>query len=128
MEKPKKRTRTVLVWVVLLGGVAVLATLVPWELGEKADPLAPAPPGLKPEWYFLFMYQALRMLPARVLWVEGEMIGVLAFVLAGTLLILVPFLDVWAKRERRHHLFTVAGVVAVLFVIAMTVLGFRMEF
>src|SRR3990170_4696487 len=52
--------RDFLVWVVLLGGVAALATLVPLELGEKADPLAPAPPGLKPEWYFVFMYQALR--------------------------------------------------------------------
>lgn len=115
-------------WVVLLGGVAVLATFVPWELGEKADPLAPAPRGLKPEWYFLFMYQALRMLPARVLWFEGEMLGVFAFVLAGTFLILVPFLDVWARRERRHHLFTVAGIAGVLFVIAMTVLGLRASF
>jgi len=120
--------RDVLVWVVLLGGVAALATIVPWELGEKADLLAPAPQGLKPEWYFLFMYQALRMLPARVLWFEGEMLGVLAFVVAGAVLILVPFLDVWAARERRHHLFTVAGIVAVLFVIAMTVLGLRANF
>ena len=125
---PQFMLRDFLVWVVLLGGVAVLATLVPWEIGEKADPLAPAPAGLKPEWYFLFMYQALRMLPARVLFVEGEMLGVFVFVVAGAVLILVPFLDVWAVRERRHHLFTVAGVVAVLFVLAMTVLGLRTAF
>ena len=120
--------RDFLVWVLLLGGVAVLATFVPWDLGEKADLLAPAPAGLKPEWYFLFMYQALRMLPARVFWFEGEMLGVFAFVFAAAVLILVPFLDVWAKRERRHHLFTVAGVVAVLFVMAMTILGLRATF
>ncbi|HLA24741.1 MAG TPA: cytochrome bc complex cytochrome b subunit [bacterium] len=125
---PHFMLRDFLVWVVLLGGVAALATLVPWELGEKADPLAPAPQGLKPEWYFLFMYQALRMLPARVLWFEGEMLGVFAFVVAATVLIFVPFLDVWAQRERRHHLFTVAGVVAVLFVIAMTILGLTANF
>jgi cytochrome b6 len=122
---PHFMLRDFFVWVLLLGGVAALATLVPWELGEKADPLAPAPAGLKPEWYFLFMYQALRMLPARVLGVEGEMLGVAVFVVAAAALILVPFLDVWAARERRHHLFTVAGVVAVLFVLAMTVLGLR---
>jgi cytochrome b6 len=125
---PQFMLRDFLVWVLLLGGVAVLATLVPWEIGEKADPLAPAPAGLKPEWYFLFMYQALRMLPARVLFVEGEMLGVFVFVVAGAVLVLVPFLDVWAARERRHHLFTVAGVVAVLFVLAMTVLGLRTTF
>jgi quinol-cytochrome oxidoreductase complex cytochrome b subunit len=68
------------------------------------------------------------MLPARVLFVEGEMLGVFVFVVAGAVLILVPFLDVWAARERRHHLFTVAGVVAVLFVLAMTVLGLRTAF
>jgi cytochrome b6 len=120
--------RDFLVWVLLLGGLALLATLIPWDLGEKADPLAPAPAGLKPEWYFLFMYQALRMLPARLLGLEGEKLGVLVFVLAGAALILVPFLDVWAKRERRHYLFIAAGVVAVVFVIAMTVLGLRVSF
>jgi len=125
---PHFMLRDGLVWVLLLGGVAILATLVPWEVGEKADPLAPAPAGLKPEWYFLFMYQALRMLPPRVLWVEGEMLGVFAFVVAGAVLILVPFLDVWAARDRRHHLFTIAGVLAVLFVMAMTILGLRATF
>lgn len=120
--------RDFLVWVVLLGGVAALATLVPLELGEKADPLAPAPSGLKPEWYFVFMYQALRMLPARVLWFEGEMVGVFAFVVAAAVLVFVPFLDVWAQREQRHHFFTVAGVVAVLFVIAMTIQGLTANF
>jgi len=34
--------RDLFLWVLLLGGVAALATLVPWPLGEKADLLAPA--------------------------------------------------------------------------------------
>ncbi|HEY6102968.1 MAG TPA: cytochrome bc complex cytochrome b subunit [bacterium] len=122
---PQFILRDVLVWVILLGGVALLATLMPWDLGEKADPLLSAPAGLKPEWYFLFMYQALRMLPARLLGLEGEKLGVLAFMLAGAALLFVPFLDVWSKREQRHRLFTVAGVAALLFVVAMTILGLR---
>src|SRR3990172_4922948 len=61
---PEFMLRDFLVWVALLGGLAVIATLVPWPLGVKADPLATAPAGLRPEWYFLFMFQALRMLPA----------------------------------------------------------------
>lgn len=122
---PQFILRDVLVWVILLGGVALLATFIPWGLGEKADPLLSAPAGLKPEWYFLFMYQALRMLPARLLGLEGEKLGVLVFMLAGAALLFVPFLDVWSKREQRHGLFTVAGVAALLFVVAMTILGLR---
>lgn len=117
--------RDLFVWVLLLGGVAALATLVPWPLGEKADPLAPAPAGLKPEWYFLFMYQSLRLLPARVLGLEGEMLGVLAFTAGALLLLAVPFLDVWAQRGRAHRAVALAGVAGLLFVIVMTVWGWR---
>jgi quinol-cytochrome oxidoreductase complex cytochrome b subunit len=39
-----------------------------WELGQKADPLAPAYPGIKPEWYFLWEYQLLKEFPAAPLW------------------------------------------------------------
>ncbi|HEU5299879.1 MAG TPA: cytochrome bc complex cytochrome b subunit [bacterium] len=122
---PQFVLRDLFVWMLLLGGIAALATLVPWPLGEKADPLAPAPAGLKPEWYFLFMYQSLRLLPARILGLEGEMLGVLAFTFAALLLLAVPFLDVWARREQAHRAVTAAGVAALLFVIGMTVMGLR---
>src|SRR3990172_12880445 len=115
--------RDLVVWVLLLGIVATLATFVPWPLGEKADPLAPAPAGIKPEWYFLFMFQTLRLLPGRLLGIEGEMLGVIAFALAGGILLLVPFLDVWAQRERSHRLVTLIGMVALAFVVGMTVWG-----
>ena len=38
-----------------------LAALFPWELGQKADPFGSAPEGIKPEWYFLFMFQTLKL-------------------------------------------------------------------
>jgi len=119
--------RDLIVWVVLLGVLAALATYVPWPLGEKADPLAPAPVGIKPEWYFLFMFQTLRLLPSRIFGLEGEMLGVVAFALAGGILLFVPFLDVWAQRERSHPLVTMVGIAAVGFVILMTVLGLVSE-
>jgi cytochrome b6 len=115
--------RDFLVWVLLLGVVASLATLVPWPLGEKADPLAPAPAGLRPEWYFLFMYQSLRLLPPRLLGLEGEAVGVLGFTIGALLLLAVPFLDVWAPRERAHPVVTAAGAAALLFVIGMSLIA-----
>ena len=120
--------RDFIVWVILLGVVASLATLLPWPLGEKADPLAPAPAGIKPEWYFLFMYQTLRVLPSRIAGIEGEMLGVVAFSLAGIVLLLVPFLDVWAQQERSHRVVAALGAAALAFVVTMTVLGLAAKF
>jgi cytochrome b6 len=122
---PEFMLKDFIVWVVLLGGLAVVATLFPWPLGEKADPLAPAPAGLRPEWYFLFMFQALRMLPARILGLEGEMVGVALFVIGGAVLLLLPFLDRWAQRERSHPLVSILGVATVVFVLVMTLLAVR---
>ena len=53
-------------WYVALGILAALAALFPWELGQKADPFGSAPEGIKPEWYFLFMFQTLKQLPAHI--------------------------------------------------------------
>ncbi len=53
-------------WYLALGILAALAALFPWELGQKADPFGTAPAGIKPEWYFLFMFQALKQLPAHL--------------------------------------------------------------
>ncbi len=117
---PEFMLRDFIVWVVLLGGLAVAATLWPWPLGEKADPLAPAPAGLRPEWYFLFMYQTLRMLPGRIAGLEGEAVGVTLFVLAGLALLLVPFLDRWAQREHSHPLVSALGAAAFAFALLMT--------
>lgn len=120
--------RDLIVWVLLLGVVAALATLLPWPLGEKADLLAPAPIGIKPEWYFLFMYQTLRMLPSHINGLEGEMLGVVVFTLAGLVLLLAPFLDVWAQRERSHRVVAALGAAALAFVVTMTVLGLVAKF
>ena len=64
-------------WYVALGILAALAALFPWELGQKADPFGSAPADIKPEWYFLFMFQSLKDLPAylpseKLHWMEGE--------------------------------------------------------
>ena len=55
--------RDLIGWILAIGVLAALAALFPWELGEKADAFAPAPAGIKPEWYFLFMFQTLKYIP-----------------------------------------------------------------
>ena len=100
----------------MAGGAGVLAALAafwPAELGKKADPFAPAPIGIKPEWYFMFMFQTLKYLPGYILGIEGELVGVLGFAWAASFSLLIPFLDRRAARgepsrlvhldRHRHH-------------------------
>jgi len=116
--------RDLIGWYVALGVLAALAAFDPWELGVKADPFAPTPAGIRPEWYFLFLFQTLKLLPAKLLWIEGEQFGVLVFGGAAMLWVLVPFLD-RNPEGRSGKLFTFAGVVIVLYIVAMSLWGWR---
>ena len=93
------------------------------ELGPKADPFASAPPGIKPEWYFLFMFQTLKMLPSQVLGLEGEMLGVLCFGIGGAALLLVPFLDRGASGQAPNAFSRLAGGALILSGLGMAALG-----
>jgi len=116
--------RDVMAWLLILNVVALLAVFFPWELGHKADPLAPAPPGIKPEWYFMFMFQTLKTIPAHVLFLEGELLGILAFSVGGLIWFLIPFLDRRAQYGERSTLFLWFGVGLVVYMVAMTVWGY----
>ena len=110
-------------WYVALGLLAALAALFPWELGEKANPFASAPVGIKPEWYFLFMFQALKDLPPYILGIEGEMVGVLFFGFCGLVILLVPFLDRGEYPGLARRVLNFLATIAVIGVIVMTVRG-----
>ncbi len=113
-------------WYLALGILAALAALFPWELGQKADPFGSAPADIKPEWYFLFMFQSLKDLPAylpsqNLHWVEGEVVGILFFGFLGLMVALVPFLDRGAATGRPRRVLNFCAVVTVAFCIFMTV-------
>jgi len=121
---PNFLLRDLLFWLIVLNVLAVLAVMFPWELGEKADPFAPAFAGIKPEWYFMFMFQTLKYIPGHIWFVEGEVLGVLAFGLAGVLWTLVPFWDRKSSRGQKNRLITYVGLVAVIYIIILTILGY----
>lgn len=118
---PNFLLRDILGWLFILCVLALLCTFFPWELGLKADPLKPAPAGIKPEWYFLFMFQTLKYIPAKILFMDGEILGVLGFGLGGFLFFLVPFFDVspkisiWLRR---------IGIFILVYMFAFSMLGY----
>jgi quinol-cytochrome oxidoreductase complex cytochrome b subunit len=110
-------------WYIALGVLGALAAILPWELGTKADPFASAPAGIRPEWYFMFMFQTLKEIPAKVWIVDGEIVGIFIFGLAGALWMFLPFFD--SLRAGRGRKFIMgAGIFALCYVIAMTIYGY----
>jgi cytochrome b6 len=121
---PNFLLRDLIGWILAIGVLAALAALFPWELGEKADPFSPAPAGIKPEWYFLFMFQTLKYLPAKILGMDGEVLGIMAFNVVALLLFFVPFLDRGPDNRRRTLIFNIIGVLALLYILVMTIIGY----
>jgi quinol-cytochrome oxidoreductase complex cytochrome b subunit len=120
---PNFLLRELMAWYVALGALGALAAIMPWQLGVKADPFAPAPAGIKPEWYFLFMFQTLKLIPAKLWKLDGDVIGVLAFGAASLIWMLLPFVD--QKRfGRGGRLVMGAGIFALAYIAGMTVYGF----
>jgi cytochrome b6 len=113
-------------WTLALAALAALAAYAPWELGVKADPFAPAPADIRPEWYFLFMFETLKLLPGGTfLGVEYEAFAILGFLLAGAVLCLVPFIDRGEGDGKVSRVFLAGGWAGLAYVAVMTGIGSR---
>lgn len=126
--------RDLLVWLIALNILAILAVFFPdgigvvhWPLGTKADPFAPPPAVIRPEWYFMFAFQALKLLPPHIWFIEGELFGIVIFTVGGLVWALVPFLDRKSAAGQKSKLFKLFGIFVLLFIIVMTILGYILE-
>jgi cytochrome b6 len=110
-----------LTWLVASVALVAVAIGVPWGLGTKADPFAPAPVGIRPEWYFWSLYQTLKVLPPRILSFSGELVVNVLLVIAGLCWWLIPFFDTNASRGKRSPWFTFLGLFILGYLVTMTV-------
>jgi len=105
-----------IVWYILLALLVVLASLFPAGLDDKANALE-TPVGTKPEWYFLAVYEFLKLVP--------RIVGILVPIVGLGLLTVLPFLDrnpeVLVRRRK-----IAAGVATVVLAaaVALTARGF----
>ena len=116
--------RELMVWYGTLAVLGSLAAIFPWELGDKADPFAPAPAGIRPEWYFLAQFYTLKLIPSHVWIFEGEILGILGFGLLALSLVLLPFWGINRDGLARTRLVTGAGIVLVSYLATFTILGY----
>lgn len=120
---PNFLLRELMAWYVALAILGGLAAIKPWELGTKADLFAAAPPGIRPEWYFMFMFQSLKMIPGKIGFLDGDLVGVLGFGAAFLVWTLLPFFD-RGKGGRPQRLITGVGIFALTYFIALTLYGY----
>lgn len=110
-------------WLIGLAVLVFLALRAPWKIagiaGAPVDLSKPmhTPPGIHPEWYFMWAFQFLRVFP-------GEL-AMMAFAAAGAAWFLIPFLDKNAKREEKNKKFMIIGAVIVAVLMALTWFGYR---
>src|SRR3989338_7704179 len=108
-----------IVFFILLGVLVTLSVMAPFELGEKADPLK-TPYAIKPEWYFLPMYQVLKYFP--------KLTGIFVVSLAPLFLVIWPFLDRSPQRHPLKRPISISfGVLVILSLVVFGLLGYVAE-
>lgn len=112
---PNYLYRDAIVWCTGLIVLFWLSLAFPVTLGPKADPFSSAPVGIKPEWYFLTLYQTLRMVPSTVAGLNGEMLVNICVFLLGLFLLALPFIDAASRKEHRSPLLTALGIAAIVY-------------
>jgi len=124
-EKPKNTERffpifffkDITLWAAVFFILFVLALCVPFEsflpfpLLAPYNPLGATPQGIKPEWYFYFVYYPLEMLP---FWV---------ILLASLAAVVVLFLTPWIFRGTSRKTLGFLSLAATGYLIVMTVFG-----
>ncbi|MDP3980410.1 MAG: cytochrome b N-terminal domain-containing protein, partial [Chlamydiota bacterium] len=116
--------RDLILWLFVLNILCVLGVFFPWELGKKADALASAPAGIKPEWYFLANYQVLKQLPSKILMISGELVGVLLFNIVGLVWFLIPFWEKLLPENKKNLTINILGSITLLYLLIMTAWGY----
>jgi quinol-cytochrome oxidoreductase complex cytochrome b subunit len=90
---------------------------------EPANPRGSTPAGIKPEWYFLAVYQYLRLMPTKLLGISGKTLGVLSQGIGIGALVLLPF---WYRKRaarRPGWAYRIAVTVVVGAFVVLTVWG-----
>jgi cytochrome b6-f complex subunit 4 len=110
-------------------GIVVLALVVgglgmffPVGLQPPADPLD-TPLHVKPEWYFLALYQILKFVPSSILGIEGPMFAVVMMVVGVLAIVLWPFLDRKPDSKKAVRLRAILSILVVILAIALTIWG-----
>lgn len=104
--------------------VGIIGMFKPVGLGDPADPLD-TPLHVKPEWYFLFLYQLLKVVPDYVFFgqIEGRMFITVAVIVGLIVFMLLPFFERREDTKRAWWIRGILSALAILIIVALTIWG-----
>lgn len=109
-------------FLIVLIVIGALGMFFPVGLQAPADPLD-TPLHVKPEWYFLALYQLLKYVPSSVIGIEGPMFAVVMMAVAVLVVVIWPFLDKKEDSKKAMRTRAIVTVVGVILAIALTIWG-----
>jgi quinol-cytochrome oxidoreductase complex cytochrome b subunit len=121
---PNFATQDLVMWLICFNVLCVMAFVFPWQLGKPADPLASAPEGIHPEWYFMSQFQVLKVLGEWIPGYLGEILGIGLFTLGGVLWGLLPLYDNTSQSGVRARHATWLALIALIGLLALTIWGY----
>jgi len=108
-------TSQAMIFFLFLGVIGGIALLWPADLAQRANVLV-TPPGIKPEWYFLGLFQLIKVIP--------ELAALIAVSIVVVLLLALPFIDRSPERNPlRKPVTTTIGIVIVVALVVLTIWG-----
>lgn len=120
---PTFMSRTFIFWTVLVNLLFLLSFLFPQKAGYPANEFEPTPSGIKPEWYFLPLYQTFKTMPSIDIGLLGEQLALLLVIFFFGVAFILPLFDAQERATKTGHAMRIALVAAGLYVVAMGVLG-----
>ncbi len=104
-------TSQAMAFFLFLGIMGGLALLWPADLAPQANVLV-TPAGIKPEWYFLGLFQLIKVIP--------EIAGIVVPGVVVLLMVILPFVDRGPERNPLHK--PVTTTIALVIIVALVVL------
>lgn len=102
-----------IIFLFIIGVVVTLSVLLPIGYEEEANPVV-TPSTINPEWYFLWLFQVMKLVPPTI--------GVLVPFVILAILILLPFIDtreINTFREHRWFIFGGTSVLVLIFILSI---------
>ncbi len=109
--------KDLIVWGVAFLGIFILAVCIPFEsfyafpFFQAYNALGATPEGIKPEWYFYFLYYPLEIFPFWLVMIGMTMMGALLF--------LTP----WIFKNTSRRVLTVLALIVTAYMLIITFFG-----
>ena len=104
--------------------IGAIGMFMPVGLQDPADPLN-TPLHVKPEWYFLFLYQLLKVVPDYVFFgqIEGRVLVTVGTIVGLMALMFLPFFDKKEDTKRAWWIRAGLSALVLIIIIALTIWG-----